>query len=158
MANKTYHYTESGLDYVYLLNGFDVVGGSNRKRIVIKDIEGLHKAIGRRIATHKESLTGADARFLRHELLMSQATLAKLLKVSEQAVHRWENGKTGKVPGSAETLLRLLYLEKIGEIKVTDKKLEIGETLKRIADIEDALDGVMSLQETDFGWQPAQAA
>lgn len=154
MAGKTYHYTESGLDYVYLRNGFEFVGRSDRKRLVISDIEGLHKAIGRHIAKHKETITGADARFLRHELLMSQATLARILNVSEQAVHRWENGKTDKVPGPAQMLLRLLYLESIGDPGITGKSRQIGQALRRIADIEDEMDGVMMLEKgKHHGWQ-----
>jgi len=159
MTDQTYYYTESGLDYVYLVDGFEMVGASGRKKVIIKDLEGLHKAIGRHIATNKETLTGADARFLRHELLMSQATLARLLKVSEQAVHRWENGKTDKVPGPAESLLRLMYLEAIGDLNLLGGQHEkIGVTLQRIANIEDELDGVLSLEDTDGGWKPAKAA
>ena len=43
MANA-YHYTESGFDDVYLVNG-----------LKIKDIEGLHRAIGEWLVSTKNS-------------------------------------------------------------------------------------------------------
>jgi transcriptional regulator with XRE-family HTH domain len=83
----------------------------------------------------KESLTGKEIRFLRHELEMSQALLAKLLQVTEQTVHRWEKGKAG-IPKPAETLIRLLYRDQL-EPK---PKLNVKEQLERIADMEHAID------------------
>ncbi|HEX4839910.1 MAG TPA: helix-turn-helix domain-containing protein [Rhabdochlamydiaceae bacterium] len=90
---KPYHYTECGLNNIYLLNGYKFIQTSRGKAVSIKDIDGLHKAIGLFLATAKKDLSGDEIRFLRHELLLSQLTLARLLGVSEQAVHRWEKGK-----------------------------------------------------------------
>ena len=157
MNDQAYHYTESGLDYVYLVGGVDVVGAPGRQKVIIKDLEGLHRAIGRYITTQRESLSGADARFLRHELLMSQTTLAHLLNVSEQAVHRWEKGKTAKVPGSAQALLRLLYLETTNQLPGGGSKGNIAASLKRIAKLEDQIDGAVNLVANDDGWQPEPA-
>lgn len=131
-----YHYTESGLDNVYLVNGFRYVDSPAGRLVAIADIDGLHAAIGRMLIERKESLSGKEIRFLRHELLMSQATLAKLLQVSEQAIHRWERGKS-EIPKPAETLIRLLYREHLSD----ESKLGIKERLERIADLEHALDG-----------------
>jgi putative transcriptional regulator len=151
MARDRFHYTGCGLDYVYLASGFEVVGSKRGQHVVIKDMEGLHEAIGRYIVTERKEMNGAEARFLRHEMLMSQGTLAKLLKVSEQTVHRWEKGKTEKVPGSAESLLRLLYLDQVGN----SGNGGIRASLKRIADIEDALDRAVTMEETRTGWKQA---
>ena len=85
-------------------------------------------------------------------MLMSQVTLAKLLEVSEQAINRWENGKTG-VPKPAEALIRLLYC---GHIKTDGPggESDIRKRLKRIADLEDEID-MMCTARWDNGsvWQ-----
>ena len=45
-THNLYHYLESGLDNIYLLNGFKYIDSAHGKQITIKDIDGLHKAIG----------------------------------------------------------------------------------------------------------------
>jgi DNA-binding transcriptional regulator YiaG len=88
----------------------------------INDIDGLHEAIGRTLITDKKNLSGREIRFLRHEMVMWQAMLAKLLEVSEQTIHRWEKGKA-EVPKPAEALIRLLYREHIKEKGGTRRSL-----------------------------------
>lgn len=147
IMNNYYHYTESGLENVYLDGGFQLADG----RLVIKDIDGLHKVIGRALISSKKNLTGREIRFLRQEMLMSQSTLAKLLEVSEQAVARWEKGKSG-LPKPAEALIRLLYREFIGE----NGKSGIREKLERIAALEDEIDGdKVTVKKKHIGWQVA---
>ena len=65
---------------------------------------------------------------------MSQATVAHLLDVSEQTVHRWEAEKSA-FPRAAEALVRRLYLEH-GSVE----EETLRDSLNRIADIEDELD------------------
>ena len=150
MTRNMYHYTESGLDNIYLANGFVIDGPPGRQMVVIKDIDGLHRAIGRMLIDCKKNLTGREVRFLRQEMLMSQATLAKLLDVSEQAVHRWEKGKTGQVPKPAEALIRLLYREQLGQAGSS-----IRESLEAAAELEDAIGGArMTLSKSSKEWTP----
>ena len=84
---ETNHYTECGLDSVYLVNGFEL----KDSRLRIHDIEGLHCAIGRWLVSTRKRLSGGEIRFLRHELELSQTKLAFLLGVDERTVLRWEN-------------------------------------------------------------------
>ena len=151
MTTNTYQYTECGLDNVYLVNGYEFVDTPRGRQVTIKDIDGLHKRIGS-IVSEKENLSGKEVRFLRHEMLMSQSTLAKLLGVSEQAIRRWENGKS-QVPKPAEALIRLLYEETTGHPQGDLKK-----ALRRIADLEDVLDGMMTLRDTKRGWEQVEQA
>jgi DNA-binding transcriptional regulator YiaG len=148
MSTSEYHYTESGLDSVYLVNGYELVEGKNGASLIIQDIDGLHNAIGRLLVTEQKRLSGKDIRFLRTELLLSQAVLAQLLQVDEQTVARWEKGKT-KIPGTADATLRLLYLEHIGGNE------KISDLLRRIADIDDDMDRRLTLEESDTGWDIA---
>lgn len=150
--NNSYHYTECGLSNVYLLNGFQWRETPRGKAISISDMDGLHRAIGLWLITSKKDLSGEEIRFLRHELLMSQSTLSRLLGVSEQAVRRWENGKIN-IPKPSESLLRLLYKEHIH-----DHSGQIAAMLKKIADLEDAMNHEELLFETTAkGWQQSAA-
>lgn len=143
---KAYRYRECGLDNVYLQNGFEIVGN----KVSIKNIEDLHDAIGRFLVEHKKDLTGKELRFLRHEMLMSQATLAYFLGVGWQSVNRWENGRT-RFPKAAEALMRLLYREHRNEGS------GIKKSLKTIADLEDQLSRKLTMSKTPKGWQPLAA-
>lgn len=147
-----YHYTQCGLDYVYLSGGVEFVDGPRGKQIVIRDIEGLHNAIGRFIVNERHTLSGKELRFLRQEMLMSQALLANLLEVSEQTVHRWETAKSD-TPKPAEALIRLLYNEHLGN----NEKIKIA--LKRIAALEDEIDRKrLTLTDCDGAWEPEDRA
>lgn len=138
-AGELYHYTECGLDFVYLANGFRFIDSPRGQQVVIADIDGLHEFIGRVLVTEKKDLSGRDVRFLRHEMGLSQASLAKLLSVSEQAVRRWESGKTDQIAKPAESIIRLLYREYTK--KDTEANSEsLRSTLKRIAALEDQMD------------------
>lgn len=108
---KKYHYTESGLQNVWLANGFERVRTKYGMGLAIHDVEGLHRAIGRAIA-NKPKLTGAELRFLRKEMEMSQGALASMVGTSEQNVSLWE--RRGKIPKTADRLVRLIYLEHVG--------------------------------------------
>ena len=149
VANGEYRYTECGIDAVYLANGFQFVDTPSGRQVSIRNIDGLHKAIGRHLVSKRKDLSGKEFRFLRHEMLMSQATLSKLLDVSEQAIHRWETGKTKEIPKPAEALVRLLYKEHVGGNE------KIKSSLKKIADLEDEIDHVLTFTETNQGWKRA---
>ncbi len=131
MNDEKYHYLECGLDDVYLVNGFERKESPRGLSIAINDIDKLHRAIGEYLCLRKKELTGKEIRFLRRELLMSQSTLAHLLDVGEQTVHRWETGKSD-MPRAAEALLRLMYRK--------DTASGVRDQLNRIADLEDEID------------------
>ena len=133
-GREKYHYLECGLDHVYLSNGFvrfeSKRGGTS---ITIRGIDTLHRAIGEHLCQEKKDLSAKEFRFLRREMFMSQSTLARLLDVGEQTVHRWETGKAG-IPKAAEALLRFMYMEE------QRPKSRVKDQLKRIADLEDEMD------------------
>ena len=102
MPNEIYHYTECGLDGVYLVNGFDFVNGASGRRVVIKDIDGLHAAIGRKLidsrklparqscAGHQMS-TAERARSLVH----GRRGVENSLYPPTQALVRWGDNRIG---------------------------------------------------------------
>jgi putative transcriptional regulator len=146
-----YHYTECGLDNVYLSNGYMFIDHPAGRDLRITDIDGLHEAIGSLLINHKKNLSGKELRFLRKEMLMSQAFLAKLLDVGEQTVHRWEKGKA-EIPKPAEALIRLLYRENSKKGKRGSS--DIRRVLEEMADLEDAIDGrQISAKPSNRGWE-----
>ena len=104
-----YHYVESGLPNVWLSNGFVVKQTAYGESIAITDVKGLHDVIGKVIAAKSSVLTGAEFRFLRKELGLSQESLAEIVGLTSQAVAIWE--KTDKIPLVNDRYLRGLYLE-----------------------------------------------
>jgi transcriptional regulator with XRE-family HTH domain len=103
------HYTACGLDDVYLVNGFtrDVVDGEGY--LTIEDLDGLWKAIGLSLMTRKV-LAPKEIKFLRDHMGFTQAQLGGRLRVSDQTIARWEKGETKLIPGSADLMLRVMFL------------------------------------------------
>jgi transcriptional regulator with XRE-family HTH domain len=59
-------------------------------------------------------MTGAEFRFLRKQLQMGQAGLAKYLSVTDQTIANYEKGKSGKDGfGPADAFMRAFYLLQI---------------------------------------------
>jgi DNA-binding transcriptional regulator YiaG len=142
---EKHHYTESGLDNVWLVGGFEIINQGAERQLKIRDIEGLHRVIGTVLADKKGDLTGKEIRFLRQELLMSQALLAKLLGVTEQTVHRWETGKAD-IPKPAESLIRFIY---------RGKNVDVRKALEELAEIEDQLDSMNFASKPNWHLQNA---
>ncbi len=153
-TTNRYHYTECGLDNIYLLNGFRITPGPRGKTIHIENLEGLHKAIGTMLVSEKKHIDGREFRFLRHELNMTQQNLAALLGVNVQAIARWENEKT-VIAGPAQRVIRLLYSEKMSGNQA------ICGPLERLAELDEMIadEPEIDFQQDHYeGWQPALAA
>ena len=149
MKKQLFHYTSCGLRNVYLRNGFVVKETPHGRAVSIQDLDGLHRAIGLNLVRNKKRLTGAEVRFLRKELDMSQATLAKCLDVGESTVRNWERGRI-RLTGPGDRMLRALYHE------YATGNSEIRELVDRIAEMNRALHAkAMEFEETKQGWRSA---
>lgn len=147
---KNYHYTESGLNSVWLANGFEIVKSAKGTGLKIHDIDGLHAAIGNSIVERAKRLSGDEFRFLRVELLYSQARLATLFQVTPLTVARWEKGAT-KIPASTDATLRALYQEKNNR-----KAPTVGELLLYLTELElEAEARKLVMEEGAQGWSQA---
>lgn len=105
-----YHYTDGGLQNVWLENGYIEKSTPYGKAVAFQDLDGLIKAICLALARKPSKLTGAEFRYLRSTMLLSQKSLGALLGYTEQAVAKWE--KTGKIPKAIEFFVRSIYLAK----------------------------------------------
>ena len=122
-----YHYTESGLDNVYITEGFSLEETDYGKTVSIADTEGLHAAIGRSLVDSPALLTGAEFRFLRLEMDISQRRLAALIGADEQAVRRWEKARGKSVKGPGDRMMRVLYMQFMNDSEIRGKIERLAE-------------------------------
>ncbi len=127
-----YHYTECGLDHVFIEGGGEFSDHSGEDSVTIPAIGQLHSVIAEVIVTHPAKITGQELRFLRTEMGLTQAQLAAIVKVTPLTVSRWERNES-PANDTAEMLIRILAVE----------TLELGIEL-----------GVRSVSEkvTDCAW------
>ena len=111
-APQPYHFTESGLDNVYLTNGFKRVQTKYGEAVSFMHADELLNVIGEALAVSKRDLTGKELRFLRHRLNITQSELGQFLGVDHQTIGRWERDEI-KATESAVKLLRMFYLEEL---------------------------------------------
>jgi putative transcriptional regulator len=141
-----YQYKESGLDNVFLIDGYTVHETAYGKGISIENSEGLHRTIGDWLISLPKPLGGADLRFLRLEMEMTQRDLAAILGTTEQTLRLWEKHRKKPLPGPADRLLRGLYSEFIGG----DGSLRV--MVERLAHLDQLDSAEAHLHETDKGW------
>src|SRR5438552_2224386 len=107
-----HRFTACGLDHVWLEGGVHRHATPYGAGFSCEDVPGLHRAIGTAIVRQAAPLTGAEFRFLREELELSQAALAGILGADAQAIARWEKSRS-KLPATADRLMRAVYRERI---------------------------------------------
>ncbi len=149
----SYHYTESGLDNVWLEDGYTFEDHKSYGPLIsIMNPRGLHEAIGRWLAGQPRALNGAEFRYLRIELDMSQRTIADMLGATEQSVAKWEKARDKPVANkAAERLLRLAY------INYLDGKPEFSAIIDRLTQLDSEMAEMeLRLKKDDGHW--AQAA
>jgi putative zinc finger/helix-turn-helix YgiT family protein len=118
IESKRYHYTECGLDNVYLDNcEVRVCQACGLESPRIQRINDLHAVIAEAVALQKVPLSGKEARFLRKHLGLKAREWAKYLHVDVTTLSRWENEEQPIGPQS-DALMRLthcyLYCSKHG--------------------------------------------
>lgn len=104
-----YEYKGSGLDGIFLKNGFKEVENTYGKGVVIEDIDGLHRAIALDVLSQKTPMTGQQFRFLRKEQDLVQEEAAALFRVNVQTIANWEKLGRAAVPGPSDIAMRAFY-------------------------------------------------
>jgi DNA-binding transcriptional regulator YiaG len=146
MEAAMYHYTESGLDNVWLENGYHEHETAYGRGVSIQNSEELHRLIGQDLISLNRPLIGAELRFLRLEMEISQHDLAALLGSKEQTLRLWEKNRKKAVPGSPDRLLRAYYYDFIG------KNPSMRRLLKKLADIRESQHMNACFRQTKTGW------
>lgn len=121
-----YHYTESGLDHIWLANGFEYEDYDGEVYVRVEDPDALHRSIAHGLTQKAEVLDGPEVRFIRKELGLSQGELATYFDVTAQTVARWEKNET-PLSRSADIVLRALILCEL------DGSVDVCELTKNLA-------------------------
>jgi hypothetical protein len=130
---EPYHYTECGLDNVWLVNGVTRKKfGKHGYAVMVHDPKGLWASLAREIVHQDSRIVGQELRFLRSMLDLTQTELGKRLAYNDgQRVAVWEKAKHRPVPVIADAFVRALYREKIGEsallTRISARLQEIGD-------------------------------
>jgi DNA-binding transcriptional regulator YiaG len=142
-----HHYKESGLDNVYLENGYKAIETPYGTGMAVQNTDGLHKAIGLWLVAQPIPLNGAELRFLRIEMELTQRDLAGILGAKEQTLRIWERGRGKPIPGPADRLLRAIYSEFVtGDGSVR-------RLVDRLAHLDQRARSSARLRDTPNGWQ-----
>ena len=149
---EPYHYTACGLDNVWLLSGYDITSTRYGDAVTIRHLDDLHRLIACGLVTEKKILSGPELRFLRKEMGLSQLELATRLRMSDQAVARWEKGEN-EMPGPADILVRVLYCEHIG----VQLDTSFNDLANVLAEKDAGPDTRLEFEETDSGWRALAA-
>ncbi len=89
-ATTLFHYTQCGLDNVWLVNGHHVEETEYGEAFSIDRADELHRTIAARIVADPRPMRGQEARFLRTMLDLSPERMGALLGVDRATVIRWE--------------------------------------------------------------------
>lgn len=104
-----YHYTECGLDNVYLKNvQVRLCAHCKEKSLRLARLTQLHATIARAVAMQPCPLRGQDVRFLRKQLGYSQKEWATFLRTDVSTLSRWENDQQ-PIGVQSDSLMRFLY-------------------------------------------------
>jgi transcriptional regulator with XRE-family HTH domain len=124
-AMADHHYTECGLQNVYISGISKMVDDDGDEVILIPGVNNLHRTIAEGIVSHTKGIDGSELRFLRSEMGLTQAELATLVHRDKQSIGRWERSET-EIDSVAEAVIRKLAIEMIG----LDVKLGMAELSK----------------------------
>lgn len=155
---KGYHYTECGLDNVWLLSGYDVQDfGSRGQGVSVRRERELWKVLASGIVGQDAPITGQEFRFIRGLLDLTQAAAGRRLGHKDhQTVLRWEKNRHAPVPLAADVLVRGWYLESIGRkpmvTRVSERLAEIAAEVGRAP----AADRVLT-ELSEGRWSPETA-
>lgn len=150
-----HHYTGCGLDYVHLLNGYAVHETEHGRGVSIEDARQLHERIALDIIGGAYPLRGQEVRFLRAMLKLSQEELARVLRQRRGSVARWEAESDKKLPGAADSALRMFYALKAGGHEIAEKLVHL---LQDVDELEHAVHGLRALRlRKNEDWMRAAA-
>ena len=82
-----YQYKDGGLKNIWLTNGYKAHKTPYGEAVAVDDVDGLTQEICLVLTKKPSKLTGAEFRYLRQGLMMSQLSLGQVLGVTNQTVH-----------------------------------------------------------------------
>jgi DNA-binding transcriptional regulator YiaG len=130
-------YRGAGLDGIYLCNGFTREEVDGEWFTHVEDIQGLHNAIALDLVAREGPLAPKEIRFIRNTMDKTQEEVAQAMGVDAQTVARWEKGRTDKMPGPADRMLRIMFIASmVGPELLLEYIREVQELRKKEAEAE----------------------
>ena len=126
-----YHYTESGLQNVWLMGVEIFACGCGENFAFIPCVQELHKLIAQILLKQENQLSGREIRFLRKHMRMKAKDFAERLGVKNVTVSRWEQGETIP-PKTIDRLIRFFYASEmnLSEIASAITKIKFKKHIK----------------------------
>jgi DNA-binding transcriptional regulator YiaG len=152
-GDQPYHYRECGLDNVYIYGGFEEKHSPYGVSVAIHDLAGLHQCIAQCLIEKPSPLTGAEFRFLRTELDLSQSTMGRLCGREERSVRYWES-REDAVDDAANQIIRFVYSQRVNPSANYE---ELSKHIQLLQNADKELHE-LKLKSTAKGWAPAQRA
>ena len=85
------HYTQCGLDDVYLVNGFSREETEYGPATSVHNVDGLHCAIGLHIVSHKKTVSAKAIKFLRRQMHGLRRPAGKRRRLKYRMRRTWMN-------------------------------------------------------------------
>ena len=155
---EPFRYKLCGLDNVFLLNGVEFYHGDYGRGVSIYKVEELHRKIGMHLILHRKALSPKEMRFLRKQMELTQAELARYLGVTSQTVARFEKGDT-EIPGPVDRLVRFAFAF---HFSPTDRRVKLVEEIikvqQQLQEIDEESASPLYFDSTPRGWHEAHRA
>lgn len=150
---ELFHYTQCGLDNIYLQNGYTMRETSYGDGFSIADIDELHDAIAEHIVFSEHAIRGQEFRFLRSWLQLSQELAGNLVGGKRRdTIAKWEQKRETAIDGGSDRILRVIVASKLNGCET------IAEILDLCSKIDKAQYGDAVFVETSNGWGSLKAA
>lgn len=150
-----FHYTQCGLDDVYLEGGVQVEETPYGEAFSVEHANELHEAIAKSIINDARPLRGQEARFLRVMLHLSQEAMARALGVDRATIIRWERAREKALSTMQDTAVRTTYASRAA----TDEFMV--SVIKELQDADEKAHGDAYRQvfeSSNHGWREKKAA
>ena len=129
-----FHYTQCGLDNIYLKNGYNIKETKYGMTYSINSADELHEFIADSIITNPTPIRGQEFRFLRSMMQLSQRLLAERIGLSRSAIARYEATAEEKVPNHVDKSIRFFYSLIMEDNEDAEK---LRELLRELDDLKD---------------------
>jgi DNA-binding transcriptional regulator YiaG len=152
-TDEPYHYRDCGLENVWLCGGFERSTSPYGEAVFVRDVEGLHTCIAKCLVAKQGALSGAEFRFLRTELDLSQSAIGMLFGCGERTVRNWEASEDG-VAEPANTIIRFVYMQRH---EPTANFEAVSKAIRELQ-LVDKKTFELKLHATANGWKPIDGA
>lgn len=153
--NDLFHYTQCGLDDVWLANGYHPEETEYGDGFRIDHADELHQTIAMSIINDKRPLRGQEVRFLRMAMNLSQESMAKALGVDRATVMRWERARDKALGVMQDIAVRTTYAA-----RASGDEFLIG-VIRELQDADEAAHGEAYravFEANNRGWHLKKAA